>query len=482
MQVKWSPTRVSVFNELLVRDLMQGIQKGPYSIENWYEKLKEFTFKTNFIPLDLDEAIAISKYKEITVLFSRIQMQEMSNPNTYAIADWMNGAPLTPDITPFISEEEKSVISKLTHKLENAVQSVGGTAFIKLSSRSPKDSALGSKKMRRILKEIITSEEIPASSPQEEDIRNIQAFTKGCQLSLQVTSGHEAFSLMAMSNRVSQDINMYRLHNGEENFQMNIVAREWNNIPTIWEFRTIVFNYEITVITHYYSNCYVPEIAEREEEIVSRIREAFKIVHPLVNLADYTIDFCLDPNSDKFWVIEINNPPPVAGVSFLTYENPEDKEVITKGPFGFYCNRKPLENPYDGIEPILHRYMLHLRNRLREIEEIGIHPGVRCNLCGMDPIIGERFCCIECGGGVFDCDQVNNCTLVLEHPEKFNICCFCYCDRVHDPSHHYLVYIVDKVLAVSKFSTIPIKEHEPIEEPLHVPPPVPSTSTWCTLV
>lgn len=70
----------------------------------------------------------------------------------------------------------------------------------------------------------------------------------------------------------------------------------------------IIQNNEITVITHYYQCCYVKEIVDREEEIIQRIRAKVEEINPLVPLHSYTIDFCVDPNSDKVWLIEINNP------------------------------------------------------------------------------------------------------------------------------------------------------------------------------
>ena len=70
----------------------------------------------------------------------------------------------------------------------------------------------------------------------------------------------------------------------------------------------LIYNNEITVITHYYENCYVKEIVDREDEIVSRIRAKFDEINKKVPISNYTIDFCVDPNSDKVWLIEINNP------------------------------------------------------------------------------------------------------------------------------------------------------------------------------
>ena len=70
----------------------------------------------------------------------------------------------------------------------------------------------------------------------------------------------------------------------------------------------IVQKNEITLITHYYQNCYVKEIVDREDEIVERIRNKFNEINKFIPIDTYTIDFCVDPNSDKIWLIEINDP------------------------------------------------------------------------------------------------------------------------------------------------------------------------------
>ena len=41
-------------------------------------------------------------------------------------------------------------------------------------------------------------------------------------------------------------------------------------------------------------------------------------------------------------------------------------------------------------------------NELKEIHSLETHPGISCCKCGMNPIIGNRYCCIQC-------DNVNFC-------------------------------------------------------------------------
>ena len=50
------------------------------------------------------------------------------------------------------------------------------------------------------------------------------------------------------------------------------------------------------------------EFIEREQEIVNRIVAKFEELNPIIPMDTYTIDFCVDPDSDKVWVVELNNP------------------------------------------------------------------------------------------------------------------------------------------------------------------------------
>lgn len=56
--------------------------------------------------------------------------------------------------------------------------------------------------------------------------------------------------MLPFSKRVSQDIGMQRLHCGEENFSLNIVVREWANIPSIWEFRSKIITLFLIMNVH----------------------------------------------------------------------------------------------------------------------------------------------------------------------------------------------------------------------------------------
>ena len=114
-----------------------------------------------------------------------------------------------------------------------------------------------------------------------------------------------------------------------------------------------------------------------------------------------------------------------------------------------------MENPYHDLDPLLHKYMLYLRGRLREEEGVPVHNGIKCNRCNMDPILTERFCCIECSGGTFSVENDDDINSIQLPDDSFNLCCFCYSARDHPHTHHFKVFLFPDENVFSLFDHSP---------------------------
>jgi len=86
-------------------------------------------------------------------------------------------------------------------------------------------------------------------------------------------------------------------------------------------------------------------MAQNKEKIKNRILKFFEETKHLVPIDDYVIDYALDPHSQKIWIVEINNPPPVAGQALFNWEDEKDNEIIRKGPFEFRILETPPKDP-----------------------------------------------------------------------------------------------------------------------------------------
>jgi hypothetical protein len=147
----------------------------------------------------------------------------------------------------------------------------------------------------------------PDATPEEAQIEDMIGYVKCCTQAMKVTNADEAIDLFLNSTRTRDDIGACMLQNGEENFDMKIIVREWKHIQPEWEFRAFIFNNVMTSITQYWSSCYVPQMKAAKEKIGAMMKEFWSTtLKPLIKIEDYTIDFVIDPSTWKMWVIELN--------------------------------------------------------------------------------------------------------------------------------------------------------------------------------
>jgi hypothetical protein len=61
----------------------------------------------------------------------------------------------------------------------------------------------------------------------------------------------------------------------------------------------------MTALTQYYKACFVPELAQRKNEIEKLILEFHNRIKDLITVKSYVADFVID--GDKVWLIELNH-------------------------------------------------------------------------------------------------------------------------------------------------------------------------------
>jgi len=138
---------------------------------------------------------------------------------------------------------------------------------------------------------------------------------------------------VSCSQRVHDDIAMSRQLRADQ-FGLKLIVRKWESILQEWEFRCtwvalrqccwvdyaptlphtrtrtsgFVVDGEMTACTQYYSDCFVPELVTRKHEIQERLLAFHLATRHRIPISTYTIDYALDPHSDRIWIVEINNP------------------------------------------------------------------------------------------------------------------------------------------------------------------------------
>eukprot|EP01126_Amoeba_proteus_P021154 TRINITY_DN2145_c0_g1_i1.p2 TRINITY_DN2145_c0_g1~~TRINITY_DN2145_c0_g1_i1.p2 ORF type:complete len:106 (-),score=21.21 TRINITY_DN2145_c0_g1_i1:213-530(-) len=67
-------------------------------------------------------------------------------------------------------------------------------------------------------------------------------------------------------------------------------------------------------------------------------------LHPRIRCPQqtYTIDFVFDKDFKDLTLIEINDPPPIAGTSLFLWDCPEDQKIIFEGPLTLRILSEPV--------------------------------------------------------------------------------------------------------------------------------------------
>jgi len=186
------------------------------------------------------------------------------------------------------------------------------TYFCKLSTRSPKDSV--SMKVKE----------------NEEGESLVQKMNNKIS-SLKVTSGEQVINLITKSQRIFSDISMYfqyRLPLSTSG-QMNLIFREWVDMPQDHEFRCFVTNHHLNAISQYH--CYTKFPSLQDTKYVLHIRDVITSFHESIktgfaNLPDYVMDVVVFPHNWTCQVIEVNpfGAHMSSGAGLFNWEKDED--------------------------------------------------------------------------------------------------------------------------------------------------------------
>lgn len=385
----------------------------PFQIDKWYDACKQHTFETKLIPLSIEQANAIkflchyfklfkeheiesgeSKGKGLTLNYDKQQLLEsfkQSNSNESSILNYEWGESF--NWKALDAQSSLKYINPLK-ELEASINEIidefkcDDGIFIRLNTRSPKDSSIEGKNTFKLLfNELKEWNKINENDDNNNILKlnNDQiclSFYRCATKSLCCKNGFEAIELLTRSyQRIFTDLNLAMLKQGEENLKLFCTIRKWYSIiDPIWEFRLIVKNYIPTALTQYHKTIVIPNSAKHKQFFQDRIMAEFNIIKDKLDkkLKDYTIDFAVvlkdkdlqnkpinDNNDDdidevkedpidRVLLIEINHEPPIAGTALFDFKNEEDRKVMNgEKPFEFRIYQSKKEVEYDKINELL---------------------------------------------------------------------------------------------------------------------------------
>lgn len=460
----------SYTNEAVIRheNLVEFHQKDDFfRIEHWYQHLAKHTFPTTWFPIPISQARALTKYTSFQTLLLQAADQSKREENPLhigGIENWDDNdfQAVAGEVLGMLSEAQRAELDQLKLNIQGALESlfsmeeneneckdiekilVSKSAFIRLSTRSPKDSALTSSVTKRLLVDLINKSAYDKDS-EEAQTEDIIFFTRALGHALQIRSADDAMALLFRSQRTFGDLMNAELFLGDD-FEMNVILRRWVDIYPEWEFRAFVYQNQITSCTQYNPHCYVPEMAKNKDKVQELILAKWNEVKGDIPRSSYTIDFVLEPSLQQVWVVEVNHLPPVAGTGMFDWDVKADREIIEHGPFELRVRTELDKTAKDSIHQPLRRFIDLTRGR---------------------PVPGPKVSCDQCtkptGVPFYHCKTCTN----------FDVCRECVSQGLVHSMHHQLVR-VEQGESGFVFTEVTL-QHQP-------PTPPPTTSGRCSMM
>jgi hypothetical protein len=303
-------------------------------LEAWYDRLKSFTFPTLFVPLSPDEArsmITIYHEKKRNGSFCEPASVQESYPSLAALAGRIDEA-----------------IAQLL-----AASSDKRGVFAKLSSRSPKDSRMCEARAFENVKEQLCTR----FTDKALSVNELYSTVLSCGIqSLRLSDATEVLEAFLTSDRVCEDDLPLALE-FPNLWSQHIVIRQWMNIPTFCEFRGFVIANKLTGLSQYFSGAFFPELVENKDRILELIIEFFERVksHVALEPAEYVVDFAVELEQERVYVIELNpfGPPDGMGTGtpLFSLANAADRAILFgDAPFEFRIEEQP---PIHNVNTLL---------------------------------------------------------------------------------------------------------------------------------
>jgi D123 len=220
-------------------------------LETYIDDIAELTFDTVTLDLPESRCHALAKAREAVMMIA--QSRRLTDDPELTERDPRS----------FLSQEDNDSIDALEGDIDaaldvwrredegNGVEFAG--AFVKLSTRSPKDAALRMPElydmMEHDLGEQFPEEKVAEVSYEEWVTAALATFTHRGVSVLKIERGSEAVRLFLASQRVFEDITNLKLLQ-QKNFEMKLVLRRWwADISPQWEFRGFASNGVLHAVT-----------------------------------------------------------------------------------------------------------------------------------------------------------------------------------------------------------------------------------------
>ncbi|RMZ92869.1 cell division cycle 123-like protein [Brachionus plicatilis] len=229
----------------LTKDSIETYQSSVLdcNFENWYQKLKDVTFRSELFPIEIEHAKLFLK------CYPNIKINSEKD-------DWKS---------VFTSEELeilKDLETRLDFVISAFVKKSSDYVFVKTSSRSAKDSPLADKKLKDIYTNYLNE------LNEEEKVTENQKVICLLRAAFECLKVHKACQVLEMffkSERIYQD--MLLAIEKIDRFRENFIVREFVPIDVDMEFRGFVFKQRLTALSQYNYLIYSKRLNEFKNQI-----------------------------------------------------------------------------------------------------------------------------------------------------------------------------------------------------------------------
>ena len=314
-------------------------------VEKWVEVLSEFTFKTLVVPLPISEA-------------ERLIHAHAVYESTRTIDDAR------------IQQLMKEFLNVMQSGIEQTIRKISRNqylygAFVRLSSRSPKDASIHfpedlRKHYERSLKAM------SSSSRRIDDNSRTLALLQASTDIMRFQNAHEVVKALVVSDRVDEDLKLALKYPSD--WTEHLVIREWEPIQVDLEFRAFVSHGKLTALSQYNFAVYSQTINDHADEIQTLIVNFFhtKVQQRMrkAGYDSYIIDFALVPAEGTMFqvkIIEINAFSETTDAAMFSWH--KERHLLTHGPLEFRYTREPRANVADLFSKPYQAFLHDMKQR-----------------------------------------------------------------------------------------------------------------------
>ncbi|GFO13449.1 cell division cycle protein 123 homolog [Plakobranchus ocellatus] len=296
--------------------------------EEWLDLVKDFTFPSCYETLNVEDAkLFVDIYKR---LYANLE------PSAIASIHWKEN----------LSEEERAKMVSMSSRLQKKIDAFlidhgAKFAFVKLSSRSPKDAPMA-QRFKEIYSELISKEELSNENQVSVENAQITCLLKAAFQSLKMKSADDVIDMCVRSERVYQDLLLALAL--PDRFRENWVIRQFVDIDVDMEFRGFVHQKRLTALSQYNYLIFSQRLADNRDFYLHSITEFFEVkIKPKLArfVNDYIIDFAMCEAGTKVWVIEINPFLTTTDSALFSWEHERDILEGAKAEVVFRVVEKP---------------------------------------------------------------------------------------------------------------------------------------------